>query len=424
MTAPESDVLTVVIPALNEEEAIGDTVRRCLEARAHVVASTPLRDMEIVVVSDGSTDRTVEIASGFEEVTVLTFVRNRGYGAAIKCGYAHGRGDLVGFLDADGTCDPRFFADLCGAIYEQNADLALGSRMGPNSEMPLIRTIGNTIFAWILGALSKRTVQDTASGMRVMRRSALPDLYPLPDGLHFTPAMSARVLIQDKLKLVELPMTYAERVGASKLSVLKDGVRFLNCIVKAAVAYRPSRPLLAITGVLGLFALLVGIGPVLYYLQQGELREPQIYRILLSSLLATSSAILLCSALVADRIAALAHDRPAATHGLTGTLGRVFTSRARLVEATGLLVAAVVIVWPGIVEYVSTGEVTMHWSRAMLSSLFIVVAVVIGVTSFLFGMLDLIQAQRANEHETRPPDDIRRAIASRPSRSAETAESA
>ena len=63
--------------------------------------------------------------------------------------------------------------------------------------MPLIRTIGNTIFAMLLGVLSRQSVVDTASGMRVIRRSALRDLYPLPDGLHFTPAMSARVLLQD-----------------------------------------------------------------------------------------------------------------------------------------------------------------------------------------------------------------------------------
>ena len=75
-------VLTIVIPALNEEEAIGDTIRRCLDARSHIIESSTVREVEIIVVSDGSTDRTEEIARSFDDVTVLVFETNRGYGAA------------------------------------------------------------------------------------------------------------------------------------------------------------------------------------------------------------------------------------------------------------------------------------------------------------------------------------------------------
>jgi len=261
MAASAPHVLTVVIPALNEEDAIGSTIQRCLDARAHIIESSGVEKVEIIVVSDGSTDRTEEIARSFEEVTVLVFAENRGYGAAIQKGFELGKGDLVSFLDGDGTCDPRFFADLCRAIDEEKADLVLGSRMGKGSKMPLIRTIGNMIFAWILGSLSRRHIDDTASGMRVIRRSALAHLYPLPDGLHFTPAMSARALMEDRLHLVELPMPYAERLGRSKLSVLKDGVRFLTCIVQAAIAYRPARPLLLASTAVGVLAMAIAAAP-------------------------------------------------------------------------------------------------------------------------------------------------------------------
>ena len=64
-------VLTIVIPALNEEEAIGDTLRRTLEARAYITADSTVRDVDVVVVSDGSSDRTEEIAKSFADVTVL-----------------------------------------------------------------------------------------------------------------------------------------------------------------------------------------------------------------------------------------------------------------------------------------------------------------------------------------------------------------
>ena len=215
---------------------------------------------------------------------MLAFERNRGYGTAIKTGFAHGRGELVGFLDADGTCDPSVFVGLCRALGEQGADLALGSRMGRDSEMPRIRAVGNALFAWILGISRRQAVEDTASGMRVIRRAALPDLYPLPAGLHFTPAMSARALLEGKLRVVELPMPYAERVGRSKLHVVRDGVRFLTCIVQAAVAYRPARPLLIGACVLALLGLVSGIGPLALYVRSGHLEEWMIYRILLTFL--------------------------------------------------------------------------------------------------------------------------------------------
>jgi hypothetical protein len=205
--------LTVVVPALDEEQAIGSTLRRCIAARAQIMAEAGLGAVEIIAVSDGSTDRTEAIAREIDGVSVLVFEKNRGYGTAIQTGFAYGRGELVGFLDADGTCDPLFFGPLARAVVD-GADLALGSRMGRDSEMPRIRAVGNAIFAWILGILAKQRLEDTASGMRVIRRSALPDLYPLPAGLHFTPAMSARALLEGKLRLVELPMPYAERVGA------------------------------------------------------------------------------------------------------------------------------------------------------------------------------------------------------------------
>lgn len=104
--------LTIVIPALNEEEAIGDTISRCLDKSNYIKQEAGLAGVEVIVVSDGSTDRTVEIARGFSEVKVIEFEQNRGYGAAIKEGWRQGSGTLVGFLDADGTCDPSYFADM------------------------------------------------------------------------------------------------------------------------------------------------------------------------------------------------------------------------------------------------------------------------------------------------------------------------
>jgi glycosyltransferase involved in cell wall biosynthesis len=396
----------MVIPALNEEEAIGDTIQRCLDARVHIVENSRVDDVEIIVVSDGSTDRTEEIARAFEGVTVLAFERNRGYGAAIKCGFEHGRGDLVGFLDADGTCDPQIFAKLCRAIDEEGADVVLGSRTGPESRMPWVRTVGNTIFALMLGILSKRSVRDTASGMRVIRRECLLDLYPLPDGLHFTPAMSAGILLAGRLKLLEVSMPYAERLGRSKLSVVQDGIRFFRVIIQAAMCYHPARPLLLVASLLAVLSLAVVLGPLTFYLRFGNLEEWMIYRVLMSSLLMTGVALLVCAAVVAERVAATAHNRSIATSGVTRIVGKLFVPTSRRIGGTVLLTGAVIFAWPGIVEYATTGEVYMHWSRAVLAALLLVLAAVLAITTFLMNMMDLIQAQRAGMGPVSPPDRV------------------
>lgn len=407
-TGEAKHTLTIVLPALNEEQAIGSTVSRCLEARAAICERTGVRDVEVLVVSDGSSDRTEEIALGFPEIGVLAFERNRGYGAAIKAGFERARGDLLAFMDADGTCDPLWFADLCQALEREGADLAVGARLGGASRMPWIRVFGNRIFAWMLGVLSKQLVQDTASGMRVIRRSALADLYPLPDGLHFTPAMTARVLLEQKLRWVEVPIPYAERTGRSKLSVLGDGLRFLTAILQAAMCYRPARPLLLAAGVIGALSVAIGVGPVAYWLRVVRVEEWMIYRVLLASLLATIVAILVCSAVVADRIAVLANTRPAHASGATALLARLFTPRLRLVVAPGLVALGLFIVWPGVVEWFSTGEVYMHWSRAALASLLVVIAVAHAAAVFLLGMMELIRQRRA-PGAAPPPDRVRQA---------------
>jgi hypothetical protein len=129
--------------------------------------------------------------------------------------------------------------------------------------MPLVRRVGNLIFANLVSLLSNVRVSDSASGMRVIRREALSRLYPLPDGLNFTPVMSTRAT-HENVNWREVPIPYEERVGRSKLNVLEDGTRFLYTILWTALLYNPVRILGGIS--LGLaavaaiiFALIVGM---------------------------------------------------------------------------------------------------------------------------------------------------------------------
>jgi glycosyltransferase involved in cell wall biosynthesis len=254
------NVLSVVIPAYNEEQGIADIIERVLPIRPNL-REVGVDDLELIVVDDGSADRTAEIAGSYPGVRLLRHTENQGYGAALKTGFGKAQGNLLGFLDADGTYPPEHFPNLCRVALDENADLVIGSRMaGAESEMPTVRRLGNFIFANLVSLLGNRRVSDSSSGMRVIRREALTRLYPLPDGLNFTPVMSTRAL-HEEIDWREVPIPYKERLGRSKLSVVHDGLRFLRTIIWTALNYNPVRVLggigLGLGAVAGLIAAAV-----------------------------------------------------------------------------------------------------------------------------------------------------------------------
>jgi glycosyltransferase involved in cell wall biosynthesis len=187
------------------------------------------------------------VARHIAGVTLIRHPKNRGYGAALKTGFSKASGELIGFLDADGTYPPEYFPALCRAALN-GADLVIGSRMaGEESKMPLTRRLGNFFFANLLTLLSRQKVTDSASGMRVLKREILEQLYPLPDGLNLTPVMSTRA-VHEHIKINEVPIPYSERVGRSKLSVIRDGSIFMQSMLWTVLSYNPVR----ILGLLGL----------------------------------------------------------------------------------------------------------------------------------------------------------------------------
>ena len=215
----------------------------------------------MIAVDDGSRDRTAEVLSGYPPVRLIRHDGNRGYGAALKTAFAAARYDLIGFLDADATYPPEQFPRLCDAVLRDHADLVIGTRMaGAESEMPRVRRLGNAFFAGMLTLIGRTPVTDSASGMRVFRRTTLNLLSPLPDGLNLTPVMSTRA-VHEGITVAEVPIPYCERVGPSKLNVTRDGIRFLTTMVSTALAYNPVR-IFGIAGLAGIglsVAVLAGL---------------------------------------------------------------------------------------------------------------------------------------------------------------------
>lgn len=399
--------LLIAIPALNEEDSIESIIERSLEAREYIRRHSPVEEVEITVVSDGSTDRTVELAAKYTGlIRLIVFEQNQGYGAAIKEAWRQSDADLLGFLDADGTCEPKFFAPLCERLVQDRADVVLGCRLNRDSQMPLIRRVGNFLFATILSIFSSSRVRDTASGMRVVRRASLGNLFPLPDGLHFTPAMSARAMLSDSVKIVEIDMPYHERAGESKLRVAKDGLRFLRVILTSAFLYRPARPLGMMAAAMFLGAAVLMIRPIEYYLETRTVAQWMIYRFLVSHLFGVASCMLFCASYLADRMVsiALTDEIGGRDHKL---VSRFFRSGWFWSVPSALLVTGALLVAASFLGWLRTGANYEHWSRYVVMTFCFSLAVILSVTRGIADVLSLL-ADRLNylsaaaAHEGRP----------------------
>ena len=242
-------MLSVVLPAFNEREAIAQILERILAVGGALRLEAGITELEVLVVDDGSTDGTDRVVArvaaaardGRATVRLVRHGNNRGYGAALQTGFAQARGSLLAFLDADNTYPPEHLPALCRAARTPGTDLVLGDRMSSDSsQMPPLRWVGNALFALLTSLLAGSRVADCCSGMRVLPLATWRKLGPLPEGLDFTPAMTMRALHR-QFRLREVVIPYYERVGRSKLKIVRDGVRFLATILRETLVHRPVR---------------------------------------------------------------------------------------------------------------------------------------------------------------------------------------
>jgi Glycosyl transferase family 2 len=245
--------VSVVLPCLNEAESVG----ACVAAAKSALAGAGISG-EVVVVDNGSTDGSPELAA--DAGARLVREAQRGYGSALRAGFAAARGEIVVMADADLTYDFSRIPDLLAPIQAGHADMVLGSRLGgaTRETMPFLhRFVGTPAITFLTArACGRRVVRDSQSGYRAFRRDAVAELDLQATGMELATEMLIRAA-RGGLRIAEVETGYGPRVGESKLSTFKDGWRHLQLILLLAPDLLLVGPGLALFG-LGL--LLLGVG--------------------------------------------------------------------------------------------------------------------------------------------------------------------
>jgi len=241
--------VSVVIPAFNEEGAVQPVIAE-LQEIIHQQGIVP----EIIVVDDGSKDRTAQIAAA-AGAKVLRHRSNRGYGASLKTGIAAASSEYIVITDADGTYPARYIPELLAQL--ETADMVVGARIGKSVKIPLIRRPAKMVLNLLANYMSGASIPDLNSGLRAFRREIVMQYFPiLPDQFSWTTTITLAMLC-DKYAVSYLPIDYRQRKGKSKI-VPWDAGSFFILILRTAMLFRPLRvffPVVLITLLAGLIKM-------------------------------------------------------------------------------------------------------------------------------------------------------------------------
>ncbi len=223
--------VSVIIPTMNEEASIGPVLDEVLSAFRR-------RDIEIVIVDTDSRDRTRDIAIGKGARVVVE--PRRGYGRAYKTGFAASRGTYLATLDADSTYPANRFPDFLLPLAEDRADFVSGDRitgLAADATSGMHR-VGNEILNLAFRRLYGVSIRDSQSGMWAFRRSILPRLRLVHDGMAFSEELKLEVL-RAGFRFLEIPIDYRPRVGAKKIRSTRDATENLIWLARKRVGWVP-----------------------------------------------------------------------------------------------------------------------------------------------------------------------------------------
>jgi glycosyltransferase involved in cell wall biosynthesis len=227
--------LSVVIPAYNEEQTVAETIRR--------VKTVDLAglELEIVVVDDGSKDRTREILKTIPGITVVLHERNSGKGAAVKSGFRAATGDIVLIQDADLEYDPQDYGALVRPILDGEVDAVMGSRFileriqffGKGAKSPFFtHYVGNILIVRITNALYGHSATDYEGCYKAFSKRVVDSIPIAANGFEYDNELICK-LLRRGYRIAEVPIKYKPRTyEEGKKIKWQDGVRMIWTIIK------------------------------------------------------------------------------------------------------------------------------------------------------------------------------------------------
>ena len=295
------DKVIIVIPAFNEEKAIGNVLKELRDVLQDL-------DFDSLVVDGESTDRTVEIARS-EGARVIR-QQGAGYGDALRSGFDYACDSLgatiVAMMDADGTYSAKSLRRVLEPVIRGEADLVIGNRFAglkPRA-MSLVNRAGNIILSDVARWAIKARVTDTQSGLRALTSQAWRLLDMKMAGMPFAIEMIAEAREVGCI-MTEVPIDYYPRIGFSKLSPTRDGLGIIVAILRLMRDYQP----LTFFGGLGSVAIVVGMAigstVIVEWLRFGVITR--LASVVLSSTLIVTGVLVLVLGLVADMIRDVKH---------------------------------------------------------------------------------------------------------------------
>lgn len=284
-----TESVSIVVPAFNEEEG--------LERVISALGDWQNRGAEIIVVDDGSTDGTAEVARS-AGVRVIRHRSNKGYGAALKSGVRAANGDIIITLDSDGQHDPCDIPRLLSALVD--CDMVVGMR-GKGSHTPTLRRPGKWLLVRVANYLAQADIPDLNSGFRAIRASTLNRfLHILPNGFSFSTTLTL-ALFKEGYNVEYVPITAAPRRGRSTVRPVQDGLNTILLIVRTIALFDPLQVFLPAS------VLLFLIGVSYWVLDSFYIRRPNIPSG--AVILLVSAVIVFMFGILADQVSAIRREK-------------------------------------------------------------------------------------------------------------------